>query len=177
MIELDWEAIAEYLVFGFILGDKTMIKGRSLPRYPLPEVALRPSSSLDEVYYALRRSVENAFKKEPNCVISLSGGQDSRIAAGIVAELGFDIPAITYYSSFEAKIAAKVCAKLGLKHYFAPIGYDMDDAFLEKVIKVAGELGGTKGVVAIASSLRLQQILNKLVERRCSDVRLHTELI
>jgi len=162
MIELDWEGIAEFLVFGSILGDKTMIKRRSLPRYPIPEVTLRPSSSLDEVYYALRRAVENAFKKEPNCAITLSGGQDSRIAAGIVAELGFDIPALTYYSAFEAKVAAKVCAKLSLKHYFVPRSYDISDAFLEKVIKVTGELGGTKGVVNIASNLRLQQALDKL---------------
>ena len=162
MVELNWDAISEFFVFGFILGDKTMIKGRRLPQFLIPEVYLRPRSSLEEVYHALRNAIQKTLNEETNCAVTVSGGQDSRILACIVAELGFDIPAFTYYSAFEAKIAARVCDKLGLKHYYAPIGYDMNDAFLEKETKVIGELGGIKDVVIVNMGLRVQQMLDKL---------------
>ena len=77
MYKLDYIAILEFLVFGFILGEKTMIKGRHLPQYPISNVTLRSSSNLNDVYYALKCAVERVLHEEPNCAITVSGGQDS----------------------------------------------------------------------------------------------------
>ena len=42
-LELDFDGIAEFLVFGVILGNKTMIKGMTLPLYKIPEIITRSS--------------------------------------------------------------------------------------------------------------------------------------
>lgn len=159
--ELDFTALSEFLVFGFILGDRTMIKGIHLPQYSIPKVTFRQNTCMADYYSALKSAVDKALSAEPKCAITVTGGQDSRILAGIVAELGFDIPAFTFYSAFESKIAARVCAKLGLKHYFSPIGYDLDYEFLEKTTKVIGELYGTKDLISTFMDLKIQHEMNK----------------
>ncbi|MDH5414444.1 MAG: hypothetical protein OEW87_09930 [Flavobacteriaceae bacterium] len=42
-LELDFDGIAEFLVFGVILGNKTMIKGMTLPLYKILEIITRSS--------------------------------------------------------------------------------------------------------------------------------------
>jgi len=110
----------------------------------------------------LENAIENIVKEEPNSAISLSGGLDSRIIAGIVAKLGYNLPAITYYSLFEAKIASKICDKLKLKHYYAPFNYKIDKSFLKKVVSLIVELGGTNDIVTLVNYLKQETILQNL---------------
>lgn len=159
--KLDFTALSEFLIFGFILGEKTMIKGIHLPQYSIPKVTFRKNTSMDDYYSALKSAVDKALSSEPKCAITVTGGQDSRILAGIAAELGYDIPAFTFYSAFESKIAARVCVKLGLKHYFSPIGYDLDNEFLEKITKVTGELHGTKDLISTFMEMKIKHEMNK----------------
>ena len=53
----------------------------------------------------------------PNTILSLSGGLDTRVIAGILSENNVEIPAISFGTKIENIIASKVALTLGLEHY------------------------------------------------------------
>jgi asparagine synthetase B (glutamine-hydrolysing) len=63
----------------------------------------------------LEQAVLDSVKS--NMILSLSGGWDTRVIAGILAKNNVDLPTMTTGSRLERLIAAKVARVLNLKHY------------------------------------------------------------
>lgn len=117
---LDWTALAEYVRFQFLLGDKTffeaikLLPGAARLRYQAPSDTLTletywDMSQLPEVppTITLAEAAEEAGRRLRNAVhelsggphqlgLYLSGGVDSRVILGFLPREVFPLPAVTY---------------------------------------------------------------------------------
>lgn len=158
---LNVEGVAEFLTFGFTLGEKTMRKDLTIPPLQMPEIDCSKTSRIEDVYEALKEYMAKAIR--PDSGLALSGGLDSRVLAGIVAELGEKIPTFTYgTSSFEKTIARKVAASLELPHYEIDINWSLSEKVIEELAKVVMERGGTNNVVNLYVRMRTLQYLRTM---------------
>jgi len=66
-------------------------------------------------YEVFEQAVLDSVK--PNMILSLSGGWDTRVIAGILAKNNVDLPTMTTGSRLEILIASEVARTLNLKHY------------------------------------------------------------
>ena len=161
-VTLDFDGVAEFLTLGFTLNGKTMLKNLEIPMWPIPSFEILPKpSTIDEVYEALKDSVQRSIK--PNMALSLSGGLDSRIIAGLVAEFDKNIPAFTFgYSNTEKKIARKVCSVLKLHHHVINDLRLLDEQSIEHSKEIVKETGGVLNLFIIqnksVASKRLSEI-------------------
>lgn len=76
-------------------------------------------SCYEDFFRCFEVAVLDAVK--PRMLLTLTGGMDSRIIAGILACNNVDMPAITYGSYLENMVASHVAGVLGFKHYCFPI--------------------------------------------------------
>lgn len=112
---IDMEGVAEWFTLGFTLDGKTMLKDILCPVFTFPDVQPQKNISVDDTFEALDCAVEKAIK--PHMALALSGGMDSRIIAGLVANHDKNVVTWTFgHSEIEKKIAAKVSSDLGLNH-------------------------------------------------------------
>jgi asparagine synthetase B (glutamine-hydrolysing) len=136
--------VAEFLIFGFTLDGKTMTKDVSIPPIPMSVPEYRKSVSVDDVYVALKEATEKLIA--PDTIIGLSGGVDSRIVAGITAEIE-KIPAFTSgTSNLEKRIAHKIASTLKLPHHLINIDMHLDEEAIEKLKTHVKSSGGTLDV-------------------------------
>lgn len=113
--DFDLKGIMEFITLGYTLDNRTMKKDKKL-NYDIPpfEVYETPST-LDTVYDALKKAIEKVL--DSNMALSLSGGLDSRVIAGLISEIEPDFLAYTFsHNRFEPMIARKVASRLGLRH-------------------------------------------------------------
>ena len=155
--EVDQEAMAEFFSFGYVLGDKTLVKGIKL----LPSASIFTYSNgkmeinqywnwnqikktdvindEDEIVGELGRlwlqAVERRMKGDGRIGLFLSGGLDSRAIASAIST-NYPIHAVTFGKSDcdDYKIAKKVCERLGIKHHFVEITEERWFSNLEKVV-------------------------------------------
>ncbi len=143
---LNVEGVAEFLTFGFTLGDKTMRNDVAIPALQIPEIDCSKTSRIEDVYEALKEYFARSIKADTG--LALSGGLDSRVLAGIIADLGEKIPTFTYgTSSFEKALARKVAATLELPHYEIDINWSLNEKVIEELAKVIMERGGNNNAV------------------------------
>ncbi len=134
---LNVEGVAEFLTFGFTLGDKTMRNDVAIPALQIPEIDCSKTSRIEDVYEALKEYFARSIKADTG--LALSGGLDSRVLAGIIADLGEKIPTFTYgTSSFEKALARKVAATLELPHYEIEINWSLNEKVIEELKNGAG---------------------------------------
>lgn len=101
-LTIDWTALTSYFTYGFVSGDRTIFKEISRMPWmseisdgnfelkPVPEHNLNTLNLEkigDQLYDLLRNEIITATKNSEYVYILLSGGLDSRILAGVVAEL------------------------------------------------------------------------------------------
>jgi len=160
---LDLEGLAEFLTFGFTLDGKTMRKELSIPTLPISEIEHNINSGIDDVYAALKESMERLI--QPDTGLALSGGLDSRILAGITAELEEGIPAFTYgFSDFEKIVAHKIASVLKLPHYVIneeTIDYVINKYTVEKLRYLVMETGGAAHISALLAQTYLSKNLKE----------------
>jgi len=120
-MNIDYEAIAEYLTLGYTLNWKTFEKGRTFkPKHvDIPQLKLSPQISIEDV----KRALEEYFMKfnGKKVAVSLSGGKDSRLILEMCNYLDLDTTAITFgykKDSRENIIANKVSSALNIPHIF-----------------------------------------------------------
>ena len=141
MLSLD--GLAEFLTFGFTLDGRTMRKELSVPTLSVSssDIEKNMDSGIEYVYVALKESMERLIQSDTG--LSLSGGLDSRILAGIAAELEEEIPTFTWgYSKFEKIIAHKVASILKLPHYAIDMDMRLNKETFEKLGHLVMETGG-----------------------------------
>jgi len=90
---LNLNGLAELLTFGFTLDGKTMIQEKNIPSIPMSIPKPKTNANMDDVYAALDEAMEKLIEAKTG--LALSGGLDSRINAGIAAEIE-GIPTFTF---------------------------------------------------------------------------------
>ncbi len=142
--ELNLDALAEFMRFQRLLGDKTFFTGiRLLPygsllRYRPAEDRLEvrhywdfdhtprwSGASFEEAVEETARLLEAAVAKRlapPKTGVYLSGGLDSRTILGFAHRLGVRLPSLTYGHprSRDVRYALRVARRLGSPHRFFP---------------------------------------------------------
>lgn len=139
--ELDPVNQSVHLLFGFIVGYKTVHKGvNKLPGHSMiridlskNEFATRSFSRIDSFLKnydptvtpeRLKNELSLAIKRRIDvcnpCGLALSGGMDSRITAGLLSEAGIKLPSFTYIRSHIGNVqdihsAKQIIERLGLE--------------------------------------------------------------
>jgi len=141
-VTYDRQAIAEYLLFGYILGDKTLVEGVSrlggatLGRVDLVRAqaeyftihtfnfdecrhAAKPpkqlAGELKELFIEACRDISTVCS-DLKQVVSLSGGLDSRSVAAGMRQVNRDVCGVTFQDiGSDAAIAEQVAATLGIE--------------------------------------------------------------
>lgn len=74
----------------------------------------------EEYYEDFLKTFETAIldSLKPDMIFTLTGGWDTRIIAGILADNNISLPTMSFGSKLENLIAGKVASLLGFKHYF-----------------------------------------------------------
>ncbi len=142
-MKADIDALSEFFSFGFILGDKTLVKDAELEQLPVPEVNYVENANIDNVYRAIVDSVKETAHQANRPALMLSGGIDSRILAGVIAEEKLDVPTITFGSKWDKEITKEISKILALRNYFVKIS-DIPPADL---VNVAKETRGISSVM------------------------------
>lgn len=156
-MKINYDAVAEFLLLGFVLGDNTFREGEKAERIvDVPEFETNRNSSISDVEESLKVSIENAVRGKENVAIQLSGGKDTRLIVTLAHSLGIDFTAITYgeRESVDIEIARKVAKKLGIKHSVYSI---TPDIFTPENIYDFVEM--TNGLILLTGFYRFQ--LNK----------------
>lgn len=133
-------AMAEYMLFGFNLGTRTFWPGiNKLEPHSIVEIDEKTGfanemhffqmpvmstseKSADRILDALSQAMNDRLNALPSLCLSLSGGLDSRLIAGVLTKAGHQIPARTFVragnKSNQDKIGALAIAKsLGWRDY------------------------------------------------------------
>jgi len=119
-MELDREAIAEFLLLNYILGDRSFVKGKKT-KIPIkiPKLKLYDNASSEDVENALTNSIQKATKNKEKIGVFLSGGKDARLLLALANSLQLDVTAITVGdidNRDEEKTALKVTKTLKVPH-------------------------------------------------------------
>lgn len=134
-------SVASTLIFGYVLGIKTLWKG--IYRFPAASLLEMSTSSVEDIHIRsicsfsersdnndvtaselldlLSEAVQNRIQRIPYPALSLSGGLDSRLIAGILAKNKVKIPIFTYQDEAGSVSADSVSVKemikiLGIKN-------------------------------------------------------------
>ena len=117
-------AVAEFLTLGFVLGDNTFREGEKAERIvDVPEFETNRNSSVADVEESLKVSIENAVRGKENVAIHLSGGKDTRLIVTLAHSLGLDFTAVTSGEKgcVDIEIAKKVAKKVQVPHRISEI--------------------------------------------------------
>jgi asparagine synthase (glutamine-hydrolysing) len=142
---VDREGLVGLLIVRAPLGGRTLLRGvsrlsaahalvwtpgdlpKEVPQYRIPETRPDDRSAFSDHVAALDDALAAAVKQHPApavpCGILLSGGRDSRMWAGYLAEQNSPLHALTLgeRGDFEVECAAPVAAALGTMHDIASV--------------------------------------------------------
>ncbi|MFW6116423.1 MAG: asparagine synthetase B family protein [bacterium] len=142
--ELDMTALAEYMRFQFLLGDKTFFEGLKLlpnasllrhsaqtnrmtlqPYWDFSEIRERPDTltfedAVEETSRLLRGAVNRSTAGDYRLGVYLSGGMDSRVVLGLIDKSEFPITTVTYgqQDCRDVVYAREIAAKVGTEHHY-----------------------------------------------------------
>ena len=145
--KLNWKGLADFLNYGYILGDDTFfsdiwslpsasvitqkrdIEASTLQKYwrPFYEPAdISFGDAVETTYLLLCNSIKEKIISGSSVINPISGGLDSRIILGVLTQAApnLSIKAYTHGQKFsnEYKYAKKVCQTLGIKdHHFTEV--------------------------------------------------------
>jgi asparagine synthase (glutamine-hydrolysing) len=141
---VDPAAVAEYIRFQYLLGDRTFFENvRLLPngsvlsfnvrrgrltlrrywdfdRIPTLPAGLTFEEAVDEAGRLLRRSVERRMEGEGRVGVYLSGGMDSRVILGLIGRGRMPVPTVTFgvRGSRDVVYAARIARAMGSDHHW-----------------------------------------------------------
>jgi len=142
--ELNLTALAEYMRFQHLLGDKTFFEGLRLlpnasllryniktdrltvqPYWDLAQIPRLPASltfgeAVEEAGRLLKAAVGKLTKGNYRFGVYLSGGVDSRVILGLISHDVSPITTITYgqWGCRDVMYAQKIAAKVGTEHHY-----------------------------------------------------------
>lgn len=153
--EVDPQAVAEFLTFECLLGNRTFFKSikvlepasiltlksgnLSIKKYyepgcPKEETSFWKEGPLEGAKHLLGQAVERQIGEGKGVALSLSGGLDSRLILAAAAEIGFPVPTFTFgvKDCDDARIAQQVARCLGSGNLFFELSADYLSNWAEK---------------------------------------------
>lgn len=96
-MNIDWNALEEWLTIGLTLNRKTFEKG---VKYKIPEIlkynGIVGEPSINRVIKAYENSIIKMCDNKKNILLQLSGGKDSRLVAALLKKNDIDFSAVVY---------------------------------------------------------------------------------
>lgn len=168
--ELDLDAVADYFNFGYLMGDKTFLKGIRILRggdlvafesrqvtfnkywdYSYPEESRQSTAELvEEADSIYREVIKKQLQYAGNVIIPLSGGLDSRFISAHAVEAGAEPFAFTHgrKGCSDHRIAREVARAIGISNYkFIEIDPEWAVDYAEKFVYM------TEGMVDSSPSI------------------------
>jgi hypothetical protein len=140
----DLDAISEFFTFGFVLGKKTLIRDHKIPEININYRIEETITSWKDVYQALENSVIESIQSAKSPCMLLSGGMDSRIIAGIIADNKLDVPFYTLgILPKETRVSKTISKVLDGSHTIIPIKEDQDLLEYQYLRDIASHTLGT----------------------------------
>jgi len=154
---LDPRAVVELFAFQYPMGDRTLVDGVSIvppacvarvvgPElrcrqywdFPYPDVPSRASEAdlREELKARITTAVERQLPADAPLGVTLSGGIDSRVLAGLASRHIPHLPTFTYGDALamDRRFAAQVAQTIGSDHFVAsPDGVDWPEAYRQCV--------------------------------------------
>lgn len=162
-MQLDKESISEFLLLGYVLGDKSFIKGeKAKTKVAIPKFAKKENTTINDVENALKNSIEKKTKNKKRVGVLLSGGKDARLLLSLAKSLDLNVSAVTVGDSdnrAEEKAAAGVTKALKVDHKLVKIPENVSP-------DIVSEIGRhTDGLVPFSGITPVYLIRDKL----CKD--------
>jgi asparagine synthetase B (glutamine-hydrolysing) len=159
-MELDKEAIAEFLLLNYVLGDHSFVKGKKA-KIPIkkPKPKLYDNATSEDVETALKNSIQKATKNKDKIGVLLSGGKDARLLLALTNSLKLDPTAITVGdvdNRYEEKTAKKVTKTLKVPHKIVRI----PDVISPNIVSELGEV--LDGSISFSGSAPVYLIKDEL---------------
>uniref|UniRef100_A0A7J3Z6B9 Asparagine synthetase domain-containing protein n=1 Tax=Ignisphaera aggregans TaxID=334771 RepID=A0A7J3Z6B9_9CREN len=157
---IDREALASFLEFGKVLGEKTLVRGINLLNAGLTlrvdedgivlepgfhyggrQVVLRSREELEEklisiTFEVFKEYVEAIRKEDALVVVPLSAGADSRFVLSMIHTLGYrNVMTVTYgLKDAEYPVARKVAETLGYENIFIEYTWNLWRKYLKSLL-------------------------------------------
>jgi asparagine synthase (glutamine-hydrolysing) len=145
--KINYTALAEFLTFGFLFENKTLLEDVALvppgsvlvfspdrfeirrywkARFSRVIPGFNRKSAIEECHSLLERAVQNDLEGSEAVGLFLSGGLDSRLLAGLAAENGRKIETFTFgtQESMDHHLAGRIANSLGLANTFYRLSPD-----------------------------------------------------
>lgn len=152
---MDYAAVADFLTFQLITGNKTLFDGIQLlpPASILTyhdgklsltsfwDICFREDSGktseddyIEHLSYLIRQAVERQMTGDFTKGIFLSGGLDSRNILGAIKKKHHPIHTFTtgIPKTYDVEFARKLAGAVGATHHYKPVGSDLISTFAEK---------------------------------------------
>jgi asparagine synthetase B (glutamine-hydrolysing) len=138
------DAVSELFSLGFILGDKTLLVDRKIPELAINYRVGKSTASWKNVFESLECSVIERCQEARDPCMLLSGGMDSRIIAGIIAENKIDIPFFTIdILPKESGVSKEISEALKLQHFIVESGNNQELLDVDLLFEIAAHTLGT----------------------------------
>jgi asparagine synthetase B (glutamine-hydrolysing) len=149
LMELNKDAIAEFLSLGYILGDYTFRKGEKNKNIiDIPEIKTF-NATISDVGEALKKSISTSVKDKEKVAVLLSGGKDARLLVGLAHSLGIDVSAVNIgdkRNRSEEKVAYQVAKALNIPFKVVHIPEEISPTFISEIVEQTDGLISFTGV-------------------------------
>jgi len=152
---IDDEAVADFIIFETIFGDKTLFNDiRILPAasvlvYQNGRLSLQPywdfhflengqklseDAYIEQLDYLIRQAVERQMQGNHTKGVFLSGGLDSRVLLGAIDQKHFPVHTFTHGPStcHDVRFAEMIANRVGSRHHYVAFNPDFLSSFSER---------------------------------------------
>jgi len=159
-MDLNEDALAEFLLLNFVLGDHTFRKGEKVKRLlDIPKFEVYEDATVSDVENALRESIQRITNGKEKIGIFLSGGKDSRLLLALTNSLKINVTAVTISDGtggVEDIVGSKVAKTLKIPHKLLRV----PNAFSPDIISEIVDL--TYGLISFSGILPTYLLKNEL---------------
>lgn len=151
-MDLDKDAIAEFLSLGYPLGDRTFRKGEPpATLIDVPQLTVH-DGSVDDVEDTLKRSIHQACTGKEHVGVLLSGGKDARLVVAMAHDLGLNVTAVTVgdkNNRSEESAASKVASALDVPFMTVRIPETISPSIVSEIGDITGGITSFSAVAPI----------------------------
>jgi hypothetical protein len=143
-MNLNEDAITEFLTMQYVLGDHTFRKGEKAKRpVDVPKYKLHDDAKTSDVEDALKESIKKATKGKEKIGFLLSGGKDSRLLLALTKSLGLETTALSITDRpdrAELAVAGMVANSLDVPHKILELPDSFSPDVITEIIKLTDGL-------------------------------------
>lgn len=159
-MDLNEDAITEFLTLQYVLGDHTFRKGEKAKRpHDVPKFEVYDGAKISDVEDALKESIQKATKAKKKIGFLLSGGKDSRLLLALAKSLDLDLTALSITDRedrSELAVANQVAEALNVPHEILKLPDSFSPDVILEIVKL------TDGLVSFIGYIPMYLLKDKL---------------